>query len=158
MKKQLAHHILVVFLTAFTVAGILGLLAWHTSGLKIYSMSDAQLAPILQRGDLLVVKPQKTAGVGDIVNLADADNLRGVVTRRLAQPTPPSNLVGVTVKAVPLLGYLLDILRRPAGLAALVYVPAFIVLRAELRRLSRHFGRQPYAVNGLTSVIHQSNL
>jgi hypothetical protein len=108
MTKKLAHHTLVVLLTIFTVAGIFGLLAWHTSGLKIYSMQDARLAPTLQRGDLLVVRPQETAGAGDIVNLADPNNSRGVVTRRLAQPTPPSNLVGVTVKAVPLLGYLLD--------------------------------------------------
>jgi hypothetical protein len=158
MKKQLAHHILVGFLMLFTAAGILGLLAWHASGLKIYSMSDAQLAPILQRGDLLVVKPQKTARAGDIVNFADANNPRGVVTRRLAQPATSGNLVGVTVKAVPLTGYVLDLLRRPAGLAVLVYVPAFIILRAELYRVGHQFGRQPYAANGFTPVMRQSSL
>jgi len=86
------------------------------------------------------------------------DPSKGIITTKadnLVQADPPvitDAVLGKTLKAVPLLGYLLDTLRRPAGLAVLVYVPAFVIIRSEVKRLSRQFGRRPYNLKLLTSV------
>jgi hypothetical protein len=69
-----------------------------------------------------------------------------------AQPVAGDRILGKVLKSAPLLGYLLDVLRRPGGLAILIYVPAFMTMRSELKRLRRQFGRQSYSRRRFTPV------
>jgi len=170
--KNLAHHLSIITLGLFTIVGIIGLVRWQGSGIRLYSVKDSSMAPLLLPGDLVLAASRQTAQPGDIVSylspqdqhtitarrLVAVDPSKGIITTKadnLVQADPPvitDAVLGKTLKAVPLLGYLLDTLRRPAGLAVLVYVPAFVIIRSEVKRLSRQFGRRPYNLKLLTSV------
>ena len=157
MSKRSAHHFLVVLLTIFTLAGAAGIVLWQHQGLKFYSISDSSLAPTLLKGDMVVLSQRRVAGLGDIAGYTNPADARQIIPRRVTGSND-GNEVGKVIKSLPLAGYLLDLIRRPAGLALLVYVPAFMILRAEAKRLNRHLGRQPYVANGFTPVSQHSNL
>ena len=178
MNKQLLRHSLVAALTVFTLAGAAGLVLWQNHGVRLYSVQDTAMAPALFRGDLLLSVKQQAVVPGDIVSYIKPDNPGTLITRRVMgtdqakgvivtkgdnaaladQPVAAQLVLGTTLKSLPLLGYLLEALRYPVGLAVLIYVPAFMIVRSELRRLSRRLGRQTYILNGFTSVARQPGL
>ncbi|HXY18013.1 MAG TPA: hypothetical protein VEH48_01160 [Candidatus Nitrosopolaris sp.] len=129
------HRLALAVLALLVVAGVAGLAAWRVSGLKLYVMSDNHLAPGLQRGDLLLVAPNKTPKPGDFVNYVNPGNPRDVITEKLSGRVPDAGYVGVTVKAVPLAGYALRQLRTPLGLGLLVYLPAAVIVGGEIKCL-----------------------
>ena len=150
------HWLALAILALMVIAGAVGLVAWYASGLKLYAMSDNRLAPVLQRGDLLLVAPNKTPAAGDFVNYIDPANPRGVITKRLATQPPAAGYVGVTIKAVPLAGYALRQLRTPLGLGLLVYLPAALIVTGEIKRL--HLGASSYRFVAFTPVTKPAPL
>ena len=155
MAKKWLHQMALAALLIFVLAGIAGIAAWKGQGLKLYTMGGNSLAPALRSGDLLIVSPNRPPKLGDFANFADPANPRGVITQKVVDmDLDQNNLVGITVSAVPLMGYGLREIRQPIGLALIIYTPAFMVLRSESKRLRRHISRQGYILGGFAPVAH----
>jgi signal peptidase len=140
------------------VLGILsGLVVWHTEGWQVLSVQSGSMAPHIQTGDALLVRPvaEDDLRVGDVVSFYQPDGAAivthrvtgvegAVITKGDANPAPdgeldPSLLIGRAERQAGGVGHLLDFARSPAGLAVLVYLPALWVVAGETRRLMDFF-------------------
>lgn len=52
----------------------------------------------------------------------------------------------VVIKSIPKVGYVLDAMRKPLGLAAIIYLPATLLVIYELKRLAKHYAYRPYKI------------
>lgn len=130
------------------------------SGLEVLSVQSGSMRPTLHAGDIVVIR-QNAAGLspGDIVSYRSPQNPRLLITHRLvnydgasgrvttkgdalAAADPPfsaDRIIGRAERVLPGVGYGLDWLQRPLGLAAVVYAPAIILVAGELLRLLDYY-------------------
>lgn len=141
---------------ALTVSGALAglrMAGWHLRAVQSNSMT-----PTFQAGDMIVVKPRPAAALhpGMVVSYHWPEQPHPIVTHRLLRidaggrlvttgdrlrtvdpPVSAGQIEGQAIAVVPGAGSLIAFLRKPAVLAATVYVPAVWLLGSELQRLAR---------------------
>jgi signal peptidase I len=150
----------------------LAIVGWQFRDVRFLSVQSGSMAPLIQRGDAVVVRA-KGAGqlqVGEIISYRSPLDTSVVVTHRivsmhpvahtlvtqgdqLPEPDPQINaslVVGHAVSTVPYAGLALDWLHSPYGLALAVYSPAAIIVYIELKRLAHYFARARYQRVGRT--------
>lgn len=150
-----------------------GLVYVQASGAKLLSVQSQSMTPALQKGDLITVTrvPVGQLAQGDVVTFVNPRNPEQTITHRIAQlpsaqngqkivtkgdtnaaedaAIAPEMVVGKVGHRVPIVGYAIDVVRKPLGLLLVVYVPATIIVTQELRRLARHYKKmQPYRALG----------
>ncbi len=149
---------------------LIGAAVWlRLHGTLYLSVQSGSMEPVLHKGDLVLVSriPATDLQVGDIVTFISPQDDKTPITHRIvatpstetgyrfvtkgdANPSAdssilPSSIVGRQTYTVPKLGYVADVMRRPIGLALLIYLPALWIIGAEIRRLQDHYRqRQPY--------------
>lgn len=167
-SANLAIRGLLVAVLILLVAAALGLIALRLSGWQLLSVQTASMQPAFRPGDAVMIAPISTQSlhIGDIISyrslqtaeaeviishrLQAIDRRTGALTtagdalRTPDEPFPPRQVVGRPFAVAPRLGYVLDLLRRPLGLAVAIYLPAIAIIGLEIRRLLRHFGRPRY--------------
>lgn len=136
--------------------------------MKLYSVQTDSMAPVLQPGDLTISFRTARLRPGDIVTYRAINNPQQIISHRLVQISPSrgyaitkgdnlveadpavpiSSVTGKTVKVIPKLGYGADILRSPAGLIGLVYLPALALASFEISRLVAALNYQAYGLGG----------
>jgi signal peptidase I len=160
-------------LTAIAVLAIVAIAASlvyiQVSGAKLLTVQSGSMVPAFLKGDLIEVNRVAMAelAVGDVITFINPHNPKQTITHRIVQvPTPqghnkivtkgdanatadtpiePSAVIGRVHARVPLVGYGLDFVRHPLGLALIIYVPAIIIVAQELRKLTDHYrAMQPY--------------
>jgi signal peptidase I len=136
----------------------------HRQGYGIYSVRSDSMEPVLTKGSALILD-KKDVGVvpGDVVSYASPLDPRKIITHRVTSvypkqgvflargdnapasddPVPQRNLIGTAVFKIPLAGYGLEALRHPAGLAVILYLPAFGIIAEEIGRLKQHYANGP---------------
>jgi signal peptidase len=116
--------------------------------------------------------PTKASDVrrGDIITFRNPRNINQTITHRVVatpsrttdtfqtkgdanqaadKPIGASAIIGSVEYPIPKLGYVTDFIRRPLGLALLIYVPALLIIAAEMRRLTQYYRKQqPYIAAG----------
>jgi signal peptidase I len=140
-------------------------------GGKMLSVQTGSMVPKLNRGDLVSVShvPAGQLAVGDIVTYINPRNKKQTITHRIIQtpsmvnnqkyivkgdanrvadaPVDASAIIGKVNMHVPYAGYGVDFVRKPIGLAILIYIPALLIIIDEIRRLSRYYReKEPYAL------------
>ncbi len=149
-------------------AGAIASVAYiYASGGKILSVQSGSMAPFINKGDLVNVKrvPSGEISAGDVITFINPADRRTTVTHRvvavipeaqdgntivtkgdanLGQDTPiePLSVIGKVEHRVAYLGRGLDLLRTWPGLILLVYLPALVVVTAELKRLTAYYRDQ----------------
>jgi len=163
--KNPASYIFRLSLLILAAVSLAGTFFWSYKGARYYSVQSDSMAPELLVGDLVIDERPDIGNLnaGDVIsyiNPADSkkvithkiiniDSSKALVTTRgdnLVSPDPPvafNMVLGKKKAAIPYLGYFMDALKTPLGIAALVYVPILIIALAELRTLAGRFG-QPY--------------
>jgi signal peptidase len=158
---------LLVALTVWLVASAATLMVMASRHDRLLSVQTASMVPTFRPGDAVIVQPVRLKQLrpGEVISYQSSENARLVISHRLvrinrqngwlttagdALPTPdpafpPSQLIGQVTTVAPGLGRLLDALRRPLGLVLLVYLPAAVVLGAELTHLARSYARPFYS-------------
>lgn len=169
MRALRFKTILGVLLLSCIVAAAAGFAVFKLNGGTFFSVQTGSMSPSIQRGDLVAVTnvPDSQLAVGDVITYINPANADQTITHRLievpsetnqyrfitrgdANPAPdapvaPSGVVGRSAFTVPYAGYAFDVVRRPLGLIALIYIPALVVIISEIRRLSEHYRKsQPY--------------
>ncbi|MDB5181424.1 MAG: sipW [Candidatus Saccharibacteria bacterium] len=136
----------------------------YTQGYQFMSVQSDSMQPYVAPGGAVVVDRKDTnIHEGDVITyrspvdrrtvnthrVVAIDVYRGVVTTKgdnaLAVDTvvPLQNVLGTVRYRLPFLGYGLDILKRPLGLLAVIYLPASFVVMAEVRRLTKYYSAPP---------------
>ena len=130
-------------LAAFTVAAV----AW-SQGYRVYIIHTGSMLPELRPGSVVVDRPLSGAvRVGEIISYRFGPGPDGVLTHRVysdragvivtkgdanATPDPWTTrngaVVGTPEAVVPKLGYLLEYLKQPAGVASVVTLVAAVGL------------------------------
>ncbi len=164
--SRFVRYFLLALSVILALTALSGLVLYKTAGLRLYSVQSGSMAPAILPGDLVVdLKTQSSTlapgevisyissnGSGEVIThrIINIDNNRGIITTKgdnLAQvdpPVPVNAVIGRQLKTIPAAGYLLDDLHRPGVLIALIYIPGLVIAAAEIKRLSRHYGRRPY--------------
>ena len=133
-------------------------------GSKLMSVQSGSMVPAIKKGDLVSVQriPTRELRVGDVITYASAEDPTVTVTHRIValtgdmtgrvvtqgdanevadQAVYPAQIIGRVDHTVPYAGFMVDAIRHPLGLIAIIYLPALIVVIAEIRNLTRHFAR-----------------
>lgn len=146
----------------------------HLGGGRLLSVQSGSMMPTLKKGDLVSVKrvPESSIRVGDIITFINPRDKRTTVTHRVVTLSPhaangntvitkgdanagpdipieASSIVGRVERHVPYAGHAVDFLRTWPGLVVLIYLPALLVIIAELKRLVAYYrSQQPYVLAG----------
>jgi signal peptidase len=156
--KLLAVAAFVLVLGAFVVAAVPQLVGANHS----FVVQSSSMSPAIDAGSVVFVSetPPTEIAIGDVITFRDSgpDGETRRVTHRVVgvddrggqlqfstkgdaneDPDPgevsPSQLVGVVQFDLPLLGYLLSIIRSPIGIVGLVVIPAIALAILELRAM-----------------------
>jgi signal peptidase I len=156
----------------FAAGAVLLVLGLPFSGFKALSVQTGSMEPAIKAGDLVVIKrtPPEQLRKGDVITYAvpgqnmtvthriyavsNQDYGQVFVTKGDANPVvdQPISSVAVLGKVnanVPYIGHFLDFLRSPLGLIIMLYIPALLVIRNELKRLSDYYkSQEPYVAAG----------
>ncbi len=145
-----------------------GMIVLRASGLGAYSVQTDSMSPAIERKDLVLVEKVVPSVLveGEVIAFRSIVNPDEIITHRLLgidtasntlvtkgdalndvdMPIPSQQLVGRVKYTFPLVGGLFDMLHKPGGLVAVIYIPAFVVLVAELRRLRSYYASQHYVL------------
>ena len=155
----------------FLVVGILaiGLLLLGTlmpipGNFKVKIVKSGSMEPAIRTGSIVVIKPEATYHVGDIVtfgadtktqiptthriiDIGDMSGISSISTKGDANNAPDQHATslaqvhGKVLFTLPFMGYLLDFARKPIGFALLVGLPAFAVIVDELGKILNEIKR-----------------
>lgn len=156
-----SHHRLIIgsiVAAVLAVLVVIGLVNWRSNHYTLLSVQSGSMAPLLEQGDAVVVRQVPSASLrgGDVVAFRNPDGI--IVTHRIIDVTStglittqgddnaepdesigPAQVIGRAEQRLDNVGFLLDFLQSPGGLAVLVYMPAALLILIEVRRLSAHF-------------------
>jgi signal peptidase I len=150
---------LVVILSICCAAGVL-----HSQRFELLSVQTGSMAPLFYAGDAVLVRPVtfSTIRAGDVVSYRNPQKPSVIVSHRVQSinneagtlitkgdniaaadiPVAAGQLQGRVIQRIPAIGYVLNWLHQPAGLIALLYVPAALILVAEMRKIAHVFSAQ----------------
>jgi signal peptidase I len=154
------------------VAGTIAIAVRMNDG-RFMTVQNETMSPAFGKGDLAVLEGTSPSAVkvGDVITFPNPANKEEVLAHRVIatpdmigedfyqtkgdattvpdQPIRAADITGKVNYAAPILGYIVDFLRQPLGLALAIYIPALIILGSEIRRLSGYYiERREYLTPG----------
>lgn len=163
MFKTLKQIFITVLLLLIAGVGGAAVVARARGG-QLLSVQSGSMVPILHKGDLVSVKnvPAQQLHVGDVITFVNPKNKSQTITHRIVSLSPqtgqlttkgdanlaaddaiPYNaVVGKAGVNLPKLGYAVDFIKKPLGLALIIYLPALAIVVVELKRLAAHYRSQ----------------
>lgn len=159
MRRLVRSALLILLASGSLVLAMGGGLMWRT-GHRILSVQSGSMVPVFWPGEAVVTSPvpqPRSLRPGDVVSYRSPANANVIVSHRVIGvdaahgvlmtrgdhvdradlPVPYSAVIGRVVYIVPMAGRVIDFVHRPAGLAAVVYLPAVGLMIVEVRRLGR---------------------
>lgn len=133
------------------------------SGFRALSVQTDSMKPILNPGDLVLVREQpiKEYQPGDIVTFINPNNPRQTITHRIIEradglqrsifttkgdanavadrPISENLILGKQIGRLPLAGHLINFVRTLPGLMLVIWLPALLVTLYETKRLSNYY-------------------
>lgn len=160
-RRLLIGYVCLLLIGAAIIAGF-----WKFGHVRLLSVQTDSMAPAYRPGDALLVSPASGLRPGQIISYQSPKNPHIIVSHRLlsvdnmlvtqgdnlAKPDvaiSESLVVGQVKASLPRLGYVLDFLHKPIGIALCAYVPVLMLVASEVKRLSRHFARGYYRLLGV---------
>ena len=123
-------------------------------------VQSGSMEPAIHTGSIVVIKPENTYHVGDIITFGEDTKTKVPTTHRIVSDRVESGLFIFTTKgdanenadpkevrqsdvkgkvlfSIPYVGYLLDFARKPLGFVLLIVVPAIVVVVDEVGSIWR---------------------
>lgn len=164
MWRAIRQIVFVGFVLAGAGLGIM-LSAHLASGSRLLSVQSGSMVPAIKKGDLVAVQrtPTRDLRVGDVITYTSPDDPGVTYTHRIVALTGdmagrvvtkgdanevadpavyPAQIIGRVERVVPYAGFVVDAVRHPLGLLAIIYLPALLVIIAEIRSLTQYFSVQ----------------
>ena len=146
-----------IFVTAIIAVAVLmvGTLFPITGNYKIKIVMSGSMEPAIHTGSIVVIKPEKSYTVGDVITFGKDTKKDVPTTHRIkemrveegkyvyrtkgdanktedANEVPESAVIGKVLFSVPFLGFVLDFAKKPIGFLLLVVIPAIAVIFDEV--------------------------
>jgi len=152
------------------LVSLIGLALWKVQSVQVMSVESGSMSPTVRRGDPVLLRTVDPTSLkaGDVVSYRSPADQRVIITHRVMKvekdwgllitkgdntarddrPVEMSQVIGRVDMRLAYLGFALNFLRTPAGLAAFVYVPALIIITGELKRLATYYTKPTYRLAG----------
>jgi signal peptidase len=159
---------LIAFLL-LALVGLIGLVLWRAPSVQVMTVESSSMAPNIHKGDAVVLRPANPTElrVGDVVSYRSPVDQGVIITHRIIElqtnwqqvvtkgdnvarndrPLPMDQIIGRVNIRVAYLGFALNFLRSPAGLALVVYLPALVIVVLELKRLILQYTKPTYRLS-----------
>jgi len=121
---------------------------------KLMTVLSGSMQPAVKLGSLVIVKPTNDYEIQDIITFYKRGNKTETITHRIvdievvqgkpyyitkgdanenpdAREITEAEIVGKTILSIPLLGYVVDFIKRPIGFILLVIIPACLIIFEE---------------------------
>lgn len=162
---------LLAAMAGLTVAALAGAILMSIHGYKLLSVQTDSMLPAIRPGDALVIAPahhKQLLKPGDIISYHSPKNPKVIVTHRLISVDPktgwlktqgdklqrpdpafsPEFLSGKAIAIAPKLGLAINLLFQPIGLMALIYLPAVLLVSAEISKFNKLLNMPVYRLPG----------
>ena len=173
--------IIMVTMSLFLIQSRLGGGTPAVAGYRMYVVMSGSMSPAFDTGSLVFVKQTEPLSIaeGDIITYSSATDSERLTTHRVVginrenglnfvtrgdannvndpNMVAAGNLVGMVTGSVPYIGYLLGYAQTSQGLVLLIFIPGFLILLLELRRLLSYLAEskaQKSAAVSKTAVRH----
>lgn len=165
---HILRRLSLVFILVILVGFGGGIIALRVSGLRALSVQTGSMDPTIRVHDLVLVAPRTPTQVtsGAVVAFRSQTQPGLVIMHRLIAvdrtantlvtkgdandrydvPVPTQALDGEVVYVIPYIGGLVDAACTPYGLVLLVYLPALLIIYAEIRRAYRGVSTQRHYI------------
>lgn len=129
-----------------------------TGNYKILIVQSGSMEPKIKIGSIVVVKPADNYEIGQVITVKDMDNPKITVTHRLVEiknengreiyitkgdannvpdrgGVEKDQIIGKVLFNVPYAGYAVAVAKKPYGFAALVIIPALIIIFDQVKKI-----------------------
>jgi signal peptidase len=160
--KQIMAGLAIISIASLSLAAVVTK-ARHGA---LLSVQTGSMVPELNKGDLVNVAKVSADDLrpGDIITFINPANSKQTITHRVVetpsvengqkfvtrgdanpvndQPIEATSIIGKVGSSVPKVGYAVDVVRKPLGLALIIYIPALLIIIGELKSLAAYYKSQ----------------
>jgi len=147
---------------------------------KLLTVLSGSMRPAIDIGSVVVVMPQKEYKTGDIITFDSANRANIPTTHRIdniqivngapvyttkgdanktedGKKRNQSEIEGKVIFTIPYLGYVLDFMKKPLGLALLIFIPALLIIWKETKNIYRELEKKAHTKAASTANNAESN-
>lgn len=160
MSKKIFKIIYYVFLGAIALIAVLLVVSAFpiTGNIKVLTVLSGSMEPAIHTGSVVVVKPSENYKIGDIITFGEMSKTKTPTTHRIyeikvvgSQPVyitkgdannapdqkeiAGKDIIGKVLFDVPYVGYAVDTAKKPWGFAAIIIVPALLIIFDEGKKI-----------------------
>lgn len=129
-----------------------------TGNFKIMAVLSGSMEPTIHTGSVVVVKPASDYKIGDVITFGPNTKTQTPTTHRIndikvqgdqavyitkgdandssdPREIAKKDVIGKMMFSLPVMGYVVDFVRKPIGFAILIIVPAVVIIYDELRKI-----------------------
>ncbi|MDE2030951.1 MAG: signal peptidase I [Patescibacteria group bacterium] len=159
MKKlfKIIYYIILSYIIFIGIILVVSLIP-VTGNIKTLAVLSGSMEPTIHTGSVVIVKPESSYKVGDIITFGDNTKTDIPTTHRIAEEravegnmiyrtkgdannaedsaeTPQKEVTGRVLFSIPYLGYIINFIKKPIGLMLIIIVPAAVVIYDEMRKI-----------------------
>ncbi len=161
MKKVL-NTIYYIVLACISFIGILLIISVLPikNNIKFLTVLSGSMEPTIHTGSVVLIKPNSSYKIGEIVTFSTNSKNNIPTTHRIVElriqdgenifktkgdandstdteEVLEKNIEGKFYFSIPYLGYIIDFVRRPIGLAIVILIPALLIIYDQVKRITK---------------------
>jgi signal peptidase I len=125
-------------------------------------VQSGSMEPAIHTGSIVIIQPQETYAVGEVVTFGEDDSTHTPTTHRITSlreengvtyfttkgdaneeadtaEAPEASVIGRVLFSVPFVGYLITFAKQPLGFVVLIAIPAGLIILNELLNIIKEF-------------------
>jgi signal peptidase I len=154
---RIVYYIVLGFL-ALLILLFVGTTLPISGNYKLMTVLSGSMEPAVKLGSLVIVKPADDYKIQDIITFYKRSNRQETITHRIVdmrviegrpyyttkgdanenadtREIAKAEIVGKTILDIPLLGYLVEFIKKPIGFVIMVILPACLIIFEEVKKI-----------------------
>lgn len=180
MIKKILNTIYYIVLGAIIFVALLLIFSTFpiTGNIKLLSVLSGSMEPTIHTGSVIIIKPESSYKVGDVITFSKNTKTDVPTTHRIAETkavegsmvyktkgdanntednieTKETEVIGKVLFSIPYLGYIVDFVKKPVGLMLVIVIPAVIVIYDELRKIGKELKKLTFKVKKVEEEVKE---
>lgn len=180
MFKKITNVIYYTVLSAILFIALLLIVSTFpiTGNVKLLSVLSGSMEPTIHTGSVVIIKPESSYKVGDVITFGKNTKTEVPTTHRIAEmkivsgeavyktkgdannaedstETPQKDVIGKVLFSIPYLGYIVDFVKKPMGLMLVIVIPAIIIVYDELRKIATELKKLTFKVKKVEEEVEE---